>query len=82
LTQFLTTVSLALAILAIAIAIPVAILFLEVFAAMFSPRREALVHTRGGSSWTAAVLVPAHNESIGVVPTLQTSRCNCETAID
>jgi len=51
------------------IAIPVFILFGESVAAVAATRREALPST-GGSSDRIAVLVPAHNEEIGIGATL------------
>jgi cellulose synthase/poly-beta-1,6-N-acetylglucosamine synthase-like glycosyltransferase len=51
------------------IAIPVFILFAESVAAVATTRRE-ISTSKGGSSHRIAVLVPAHNEEIGIGPTL------------
>ena len=64
----LALVSYLLAVLSVLLAIPVAILFLEVVAAIALPRRD---HVSGeGRRRRVAVLVPAHNESAGLLPTI------------
>jgi cellulose synthase/poly-beta-1,6-N-acetylglucosamine synthase-like glycosyltransferase len=51
------------------LAAAVAILLLEVVASLAIPRQNCL--TTLGSSQRIAVLVPAHNESVGLLPTLE-----------
>lgn len=60
-----------LAALAGLLSVPVAILLIEVVAAFKAPRAQPfeLANPRNGSS--VAVIVPAHNESTGLLPTLQ-----------
>jgi len=62
-------ISLLLSALAVCLGIPVAILFAEVAAACtFSPRQSA---RQAGSRPRIGVLVPAHNESNGLIPTVE-----------
>ena len=63
-------ISILLAALAILLAIPVAVFFIEVVAAIVLPARDksALANTRPHRR--AVVLIPAHNESTGLLPTL------------
>jgi len=61
-------VSYLLAVLAGLLAIPCAMLCLEIAAGLFRPKFS--VRPELGARWRVAVLVPAHNESIGIVPTL------------
>ena len=55
---------------AILIAVPIALLFIEVFSAVVLPRREEPLNAGHDHRHSVAVLVPAHNESIGLCPTL------------
>ena len=55
--------------LAIVLAIPVAVFVTEVIAAVVLPPRELLIPDREFCE-SVAVLVPAHNESAGMLPTL------------
>ena len=55
--------------LACLLALPVTILFLEVFAALFLPTKT-LSYSAQGDRRRLAVIVPAHNESIGILPTI------------
>ena len=50
------------------LSVPVAVLFVEVVAACLPPRHRVAWPQRRGR---LAVLVPAHNESSGLVPTLE-----------
>jgi len=45
-------------------------LFLEIIAALLQSRRRPIMHTCRGTRPRLAVLVPAHNESSGLLPTL------------
>jgi cellulose synthase/poly-beta-1,6-N-acetylglucosamine synthase-like glycosyltransferase len=66
-----TFVSYLLTIVAGALAIPVGMFFLEVAAAIVLPRRhDLLTNANPDSRRRVAVLVPAHNESTGLLPTL------------
>lgn len=56
--------------LAVLVAIPVCIFFAEIVAAIALPQREFEVPPTGEPRPRVAVLVPAHNESIGLLPTL------------
>src|SRR5262249_40402746 len=68
--NMLMFISVSLMALACILAIPVTILLMEVLAALtLSPRRGA-VPIGNGCHPRVAVLVPAHNESIGLLPTL------------
>ena len=53
--------------------VPVAVFFIEVLAASILPQHRVLPQQRSiapNSSYSVAVLVPAHNESVGSLPTL------------
>ena len=65
-----TFASYVLAALAGLLAIPVAVFFLEVVAAVALPRRERLPRPDPDSRPRVAVLVPAHNESAALLPTI------------
>ena len=56
--------------LAILLAIPVAVLSAEVLAAVALPRRQKPLRMEGARP-RLAVVVPAHNEGTGVIPTLE-----------
>jgi len=66
----LVFVSALLAIVAGLLAIPVGIFFLEVVAAVALTRKEFAPHADSDLRGRIAVLVPAHNESTGLLPTL------------
>ena len=55
---------------AVALAIPVIAFFLEIIAAVAVSRQRTAVDGRRDGRTPIAVLVPAHNESIGILPTL------------
>jgi cellulose synthase/poly-beta-1,6-N-acetylglucosamine synthase-like glycosyltransferase len=57
-------------VLTIAVAIPIAVLLAEIVAAVVLSRRPA-VHQWNGRRARVAVLVPAHNESLGLRPTIE-----------
>jgi cellulose synthase/poly-beta-1,6-N-acetylglucosamine synthase-like glycosyltransferase len=63
-------ISIALVTVAFLIAIPVAVFFIEVAAAIALPQRDCWVSPNEGARRCVAVLVPAHNESTGLLPTL------------
>jgi cellulose synthase/poly-beta-1,6-N-acetylglucosamine synthase-like glycosyltransferase len=65
-----TLASDALAIFAVLFAIPVAVFCLEIVAAIALPQRQRRVRPNYGPRRRVAVLVPAHNESKGLLPTL------------
>ena len=52
------------------LAIPTAVLCIEIIAALTLPQRRANSRVRNGVRRRLAVLVPAHNESTGLLPTL------------
>ena len=52
------------------LAVPVALLFLEIIAALVLPARQNLLQSKSDVRQPVAVLVPAHNESAGIVSTL------------
>ena len=56
--------------LAVLLAIPTTVFFLEVIAAIALPQRDYSVPPSRGPRQRVAVLVPAHNESTGILPTL------------
>src|SRR5262245_4757922 len=60
-----------LAALAGLLGVPVAVLLVEVIAALKAPRLEPFEVQELNSEKRVAVIVPAHNESLGLVPTLQ-----------
>src|SRR5258708_31535421 len=65
-----TFISFLLATLALLIAIPVAVFLVEIVAAIALPRRDCLALPSRGARPRVAVLVPAHDESTGLLPTL------------
>ncbi len=67
-----TVVSVLLVISAALVAVPVAIFFIEVTAAIMLPRQHAMprIGANDDLSQRVTVLVPAHNESTGLLPTL------------
>jgi cellulose synthase/poly-beta-1,6-N-acetylglucosamine synthase-like glycosyltransferase len=66
-----TPISYLLAAAALVLALPVALFLVEVVAAMVPRDRGSVVAIgKGGSRQRIAVLVPAHNESTGLLPTL------------
>jgi cellulose synthase/poly-beta-1,6-N-acetylglucosamine synthase-like glycosyltransferase len=66
--------------LAILLAIPVTVLFVEVIAAIALPQRQNLVQPGVNSPRNVAVLVPAHDESAGLLPTLADIRAQMRPA--
>jgi cellulose synthase/poly-beta-1,6-N-acetylglucosamine synthase-like glycosyltransferase len=66
----LTLISVALTILTLLLAVAVVILLIEVFAAVLVPQPKPSPSPRRSLSPRIVVLVPAHNESIGLLPTL------------
>jgi cellulose synthase/poly-beta-1,6-N-acetylglucosamine synthase-like glycosyltransferase len=66
----LTFISFFLVTLAFLLAIPVAIFLIEVVASIALPQRDCLIAPRGELGPRVAVLVPAHNESVGLLPTI------------
>jgi len=56
--------------LALFLAVPVAVFLVEVIAAIAFPQQDSLVPRNQDCRRSVAVLVPAHNESIGLLPTL------------
>ena len=60
-----------LAALAGLLSVPVAVLLVEVIAALRAPRLEPFEAKELNIEKRVAVIVPAHNESLGLVPTLQ-----------
>src|ERR1700730_149585 len=68
--MMVTFVAFSLVTLALLLAIPVAVFFLEVIAAIALPQRDFRTPPSEGSHRRIAVLVPAHNESTGLLPTL------------
>src|SRR5438270_6860313 len=67
----MTLFSFVLTMMASLLAVPVAVLFFETLAAIACSRRERSLNLNDGSRPRVAVLVPAHNESSGLVPTLE-----------
>ncbi len=65
-----TFVSGILTVIAALLAIPVTVFCLEIVAAISLPRKSLALASRPGSRRRLAVLLPAHNESTGLVPTL------------
>jgi cellulose synthase/poly-beta-1,6-N-acetylglucosamine synthase-like glycosyltransferase len=63
-------ISVLLVTLAVIVVIPAAVFLVEVIAAIAQPRRDLLVSPNGDVRGRIAVLVPAHNESAGLLPTL------------
>lgn len=66
----LTFVSIFSSALALLIALPIAVFLLEVGAAIFLPQRQMSEMAIGDSRPRIAILVPAHNEGSGLLPTL------------
>lgn len=66
----LTLISFLLVALAVLLAIPVAVFFVEVVAAIALPQRPWVGQPSDDSRRSVAVLVPAHNEGTGMLPTL------------
>lgn len=60
-----------LTVLAALLILPVMVLFVEVLASLAVFHDQLAEHRGAGSSASAAVVVPAHNESSGVLPTVQ-----------
>src|SRR5262245_56077892 len=65
-----TIVSCLLVIVAGLIAIPVAAFFFEIFATIALPERQKATRSNASFRRRIAVLVPAHNESTGLLQTL------------
>jgi cellulose synthase/poly-beta-1,6-N-acetylglucosamine synthase-like glycosyltransferase len=65
-----TFISILLTTLAIVLAIPAAVFLAEVAAAAAQPQRDSLALPKTEPRARVAALVPAHNESIGLLPTL------------
>jgi cellulose synthase/poly-beta-1,6-N-acetylglucosamine synthase-like glycosyltransferase len=63
-------VSYLLAFMALFLAMPVSLFFFEVIAARVLPKRKAPPNSREDIRQRVAILVPAHNESSGILPTL------------
>lgn len=53
------------------LSVPVAVLLVEVVAALKAPRFQPFEIQESNAEKRVAVIVPAHNESLGLVPTLQ-----------
>jgi cellulose synthase/poly-beta-1,6-N-acetylglucosamine synthase-like glycosyltransferase len=66
----LILISVSLVTLSLFLATAVALLFVEIVAATALPRQGRSVTFREASARRIAVLVPAHNESVGLLPTL------------
>ena len=64
-------VSYFLVVLALLLAIPVTILLLEIVAALILPAQQAELHPKNNIRKRVAIIVPAHNESAGILPTLE-----------
>lgn len=65
-----TFISFLLVTLAVLLAIPVCVFLIEVVAAIALPQRDCLVPPSKDSRRRIAVLIPAHNESTNLLPTL------------
>ena len=65
-----TFISILLVTLGSLVAIPVAVFFGEIIAAIALPQRERVLSLNGKPRPRVAVLVPAHNEGAGLLPTL------------
>src|SRR5258708_5389822 len=63
-------ISIILVALAAVVVVPVAVFLVEIIAAITLRRRDSLVSFNGEARGRIAVLVPAHNESSGLLPTL------------
>ena len=57
--------------LAVLLAIPVTVLLIEILAALSLPQRQLLLNLANETRQRVTVLVPAHNESAGILPTLE-----------
>src|SRR5437879_5400266 len=66
----MTFISFFLTTLAVLLAIPVAVFLIEVVASVALPQRERSMPPGGHSDRRVAVLVPAHDESAGLLPTI------------
>lgn len=66
----MTLISGALALIAGLLSIPVAVLFVEVIAARKTGEGKPVELPGSGAARRVAVIVPAHNESVGIVPTI------------
>lgn len=66
----MTLISYFLTAMALFVALPVTLLLIEVVAAMALPARDVFVAPGNRGRQRVAVLVPAHNESSGLLPTL------------
>jgi cellulose synthase/poly-beta-1,6-N-acetylglucosamine synthase-like glycosyltransferase len=66
-----TLLSFSLTAVTLLLTVPVAIFFVEVFAASALPQRHRSIPTAKDTYGDVAVLVPAHNESAGLLPTLE-----------
>src|ERR1700730_15741705 len=75
-----TFVAFSLVTLALLLAIPVAVFFLEVIAAIALPQRDYSMPPSEASRGRIAVLVPAHNESTGLLPTLANIKAQMRAA--
>lgn len=67
----LSVVSLALLILALLLSLPTAVLLVEIIAALKSVKTVPAIPVETNSPQRLAVIVPAHNESNGIVPTIE-----------
>lgn len=67
-------ISIALTIVAVLVAIPVTVFCVEIIAAVGIPLRSSAAHPTIGRRGRVAVLVPAHNESSMLLPTLSDIR--------
>lgn len=65
-----TFISILLATWAVLLAIPVAVFLVEAIAAIALPQRDCSESPNGGSRGRVGLLVPAHNESAGLLPTI------------
>jgi cellulose synthase/poly-beta-1,6-N-acetylglucosamine synthase-like glycosyltransferase len=65
-----TLISLSLALIAGLLSIPIAVLFLEVVAALRTVEEKRIDASKPAVGDRLAVIVPAHNESTGLVPTI------------
>ena len=69
-SEMLTAISIFLALLTSVVAIPVAVLLVEAIASCLLPRASYALPPRNAARPKLAVLVPAHNEGAGMLPTL------------
>lgn len=76
----MTFISFLLVVLAVLVAIPVAVLIIEVIAAIALPQRNSLAAPgKDDFRQRVAVLVPAHNESTNLLPTLTDIKAQLRT---